>query len=450
MTITDSRLSEIGAFIQTNLKKFSSNLAPTKAQTYDDWRKHFIYQRLNLGLTLALISYFTFTLSQINNFFFHPDRFQSSWLATQVAAELGLIIGLVLLRTSLGKKYPGLIFLLFSWVVTITPQIRGNLNGISTASIIEWSLMFFSQATLIPVYWPLHFISQLGVLIYYHGSQILFNLKLELPTDWMTAEFLFLYLFWICLICNLSVYLYERLARSEFKSRQALEQAYEQVKEEQERSESLLLNILPHTIAQRLKQQPSTIADSFTDAAVLFADIVGFTELSGRFEPAELVNLLNQIFCEFDHLAELHELEKIKTIGDAYMVVSGLPIPRDDYAEAMADMALDMQRTLKEFNVKTQQNFHIRIGIATGPVVAGVIGIKKFIYDLWGDTVNLASRMESHGLTDEIQVTEATYLALNERYQFEKRGTILVKGKGEMTTYLLKGKITLAVSANLH
>ncbi|MFM6397395.1 adenylate/guanylate cyclase domain-containing protein, partial [Planktothrix sp.] len=169
---------------------------------------------------------------------------------------------------------------------------------------------------------------------------------------------------------------------------------------------------------------------------------VGFTELSGRFDPAELVNLLNQIFSEFDYLAELHGLEKIKTIGDAYMVVSGLPIPRDDYAEAMADMALDMQRTLKEFNAKTQQNFNIRIGIATGPVVAGVIGIKKFIYDLWGDTVNLASRMESHGITDEIQVTEATYLALKEQYKFEKRGTILVKGKGEMTTYLLKGKKT--------
>ncbi|WP_254175103.1 adenylate/guanylate cyclase domain-containing protein [Planktothrix pseudagardhii] len=449
MTTTDSRLSEIGAFIQTNLKKFSSNLAPTKAQTYDDWRKHFLYQRLSLGFTLALISYFTFTLSQINNFFFDPDHFQPSWLATQVVAELGLIIGLVLLRTPLGMKYPGLMFLLLSWVVTITPQIRENLNGIATASIIEWPLMFFSQATLIPVYWPLHLISQLGVLIYYHGSQILFNLKLVLPAPWMTAEFLSLYLFWICLICNLSVYLYDRLARSEFKSRQALEKAYDLVKEEQERSESLLLNILPHSIAQRLKLQPSTIADSFTDAGVLFADIVGFTELSGQFNPAELVNLLNQIFSEFDHLAELHGLEKIKTIGDSYMVVSGLPIPHDDYAQAIAAMALDMQRTLKEFNVKTQQNFHIRIGIATGPVVAGVIGIKKFIYDLWGDTVNLASRMESHGLTDEIQVTETTYLALKEQYLFEKRGTILVKGKGEMTTYLLKGKKTLAVSTNI-
>ncbi|MGL5135656.1 MAG: adenylate/guanylate cyclase domain-containing protein [Planktothrix sp.] len=442
MTTTESRLSEFGAFIQTKLKIFSSGFVLSQAPTYDTWRKHFIQKRLNLGFSLALVSYFTFSLSQINNFFFNPEHFHASWLVTQIFVELGLIVGLFILRTPLGHQHPAWMFLLFSWLVTISPQIRGTLGGVARASIIEWPLMFFSQATLIPVYWPLHLISQLGVFIYYQGSQILFNLKVELPANWMTADFLFLYLFWICLICNLSVYLYDRLARSEFNSRKALEKAYIQVKEEQERSESLLLNILPHSIAQRLKLKPSTIADSFTDAGVLFGDIVGFTELSGQFDPPELVNLLNQIFSEFDHLAELHGLEKIKTIGDSYMVVSGLPIPHDDYAEAIANMALDMQKTLREFNLKTEQNFHIRIGIATGPVVAGVIGIKKFIYDLWGDTVNIASRMESHGIADEIQVTETTYLVLKQNYRFEKRGIIEVKGKGKMTTYLLKGKQT--------
>jgi class 3 adenylate cyclase len=442
MTTTDSRLSEFGAFIQTKWKIFSADFVLSQAPTYDSWRKHFIQKRLNLGFVLALVSYFTFSVSEINNFFFHPEHFQPSWLATQIVVEGGLIIGLVILRTPLGHQHSASMFLLFSWLVTITPQIRETLTGVARASIIEWPLMFFSQATLIPVYWPLHLISQLGVFVYYQGSQILLNLRVELPADWMTADFLFLYLFWICLICNLSVYLYDRLARSEFNSRKSLEKAYIQVKEEQERSESLLLNILPHSIAQRLKLQPTTIADSFTDAGVLFADIVGFTELSGRFNPAELVDLLNQIFSKFDHLAELHGLEKIKTIGDAYMVVSGLPFPQDDYAEAIANMALDMQKTLREFNLKTEQNFHIRIGIATGPVVAGVIGIKKFIYDLWGDTVNIASRMESHGIADQIQVTETTYLVLKQNYRFEKRGIIEVKGKGQMTTYLLKGKQT--------
>ncbi|HAO13317.1 MAG TPA: adenylate/guanylate cyclase domain-containing protein, partial [Planktothrix sp. UBA8407] len=324
MTTTDSRLSEFGAFIQTKWKIFSSDFVLSQAPTYDTWRKHLIRKRLNLGFSLALLSYFTFSVSEINNFFFNPENFHPSWLATQIVVECGLIIGLLILRTPLGQKHPASMFLLFSWLVTITPQIRETLSGVARASIIEWPLMFFSQATLIPVYWPLHLISQLGVFVYYQGTKILLNLKVELPADWMTADFLFLYLFWICLICNLSVYLYDRLARSEFNSRKALEKAYIQVKEEQERSESLLLNILPHSIAQRLKLQPSTIADSFTDAGVLFADIVGFTELSGRFDPPQLVDLLNQIFSEFDHLAELHGLEKIKTIGDAYMVVSGL------------------------------------------------------------------------------------------------------------------------------
>ena len=172
----------------------------------------------------------------------------------------------------------------------------------------------------------------------------------------------------------------------------------------------------------------------------MFGDIVGFTELSGKIPPAELVQLLNQIFSQFDHLADQHGLEKIKTIDDAYTVVSGLPLPCQNYAEAIANMALDMRLTLEEFNQETGQHFQMRIGIATGPVIAGVIGLKKFIYDLWGDTVNIASRMESHGIANEIQVTEKTYRMLKNQYFFEKRGVIMIKGKGEMTTYLLKGK----------
>ena len=216
---------------------------------------------------------------------------------------------------------------------------------------------------------------------------------------------------------------------------------------EQVKSERLLLNILPAPIAARLKQsqeqlvQPGApIADGFSDVTVLFADIVGFTELSSRVAPETMVGLLNQIFSRFDQLAEEHGLEKIKTIGDAYMVVGGLPKPRADHAIAIAAMALDMQQAINQFNQTAQQAFEIRIGINTGPVVAGVIGIKKFIYDLWGDTVNIASRMESHGVAGGIQVTTATYDCLKQDYYFEPRGAIAIKGRGPMETHWLKGK----------
>ena len=207
---------------------------------------------------------------------------------------------------------------------------------------------------------------------------------------------------------------------------------------EQEKSDRLLLNVLPQPIAERLKQDQSIIADTFAEVTVLFADIVGFTQISSQISPPELVSLLNDIFSTFDRLAEKHGLEKIKTIGDAYMVVGGLPMPRSDHAEAIAQMALDMQQAIIEFSDTHNQDFSIRIGINSGPVVAGVIGIKKFIYDLWGDTVNTASRMESHGLPGCIQVTSATYQRLQDKYVFESRGAIEVKGKGQMTTYLLK------------
>jgi len=216
-------------------------------------------------------------------------------------------------------------------------------------------------------------------------------------------------------------------------------QAEEALRIEQEKSERLLLNILPKPIAERLKQSTSAIAEQFSDATILFADIVGFTPLSARMSPIELVNLLNQIFSTFDQLAEKHGLEKIKTIGDAYMVVGGLPIPRSDHAQAVAAMALDMQQAIASFQVDRNDPFQIRIGINTGPVVAGVIGIKKFSYDLWGDTVNVASRMESQGIPGRIQVSATTYKQLKNQFVFEERGAIAVKGKGNMTTYWLKG-----------
>ncbi|MBE9040123.1 PAS domain-containing protein [Oscillatoriales cyanobacterium LEGE 11467] len=223
------------------------------------------------------------------------------------------------------------------------------------------------------------------------------------------------------------------------------------LKDEQEKSDKLLLNILPAPIAEKLKntqnleiknsnfegRSEAAIAEQFDCATILFADIVGFTPLSAKMPATELVNLLNQIFSKFDRLAQEYNLEKIKTIGDAYMVAGGLPVPRNDSAEAIANMALDIQEAIEEVNSYIGRNLSIRIGINTGPVVAGVIGLKKFSYDLWGDTVNVASRMESSGEPGRIQVTEKTYNFLKNRYILEERGHIFVKGKGEMKTYWL-------------
>src|SRR5947207_1028318 len=214
----------------------------------------------------------------------------------------------------------------------------------------------------------------------------------------------------------------------------------EQLQMEQEKSERLLLNVLPKEIADRLKGGEEAIADHFADVTILFADLVGFTTISQRMSAVDLVNLLNEIFSAFDHLAARHGLEKIKTIGDAYMVAGGLRVSRPGHAESIAEMALDMQQEINRFNEKYNTQIQIRIGINTGPVIAGIIGRNKFIYDLWGDTVNTASRMESHCVADGIQVTEKTRSYLDSKYVFQDRGKIEVKGKGGMQVYLLAGR----------
>ena len=202
-------------------------------------------------------------------------------------------------------------------------------------------------------------------------------------------------------------------------------------------SDRLLLNVLPEPVAQRLKRSDEIIADRFAAVTVLFADLVGFTRLSERLDPAELVAVLDRVFAGWDGLAARHGVEKIKTIGDAYMVAAGLPTPRADHAEAIADMALAMGPELTRCAAQSGEELAVRIGIDTGPVVAGVIGRSKFIYDLWGDTVNTASRMESHGLPGAIQVSERAYERLRDRYELERRGTIEIKGKRPMAAYLL-------------
>jgi class 3 adenylate cyclase len=208
-----------------------------------------------------------------------------------------------------------------------------------------------------------------------------------------------------------------------------------------QRSEELLLNILPPSIARRLKLGGGQIADGFAGVTVLFADIVGFTTLSSRLSPERVVGMLNDLFCKFDDVAGSLGLEKIKTIGDCYMVAGGLPEPRSDHAEAVARMGLMMLRIVADIAERSGEPFDIRIGIHSGPVVAGVIGKRKFIYDLWGDTVNVASRMESHGVPGAIQLSDASRRLLDGKFRLQHRGLIEIKGKGAMDTWLLDSQL---------
>ena len=225
-----------------------------------------------------------------------------------------------------------------------------------------------------------------------------------------------------------------RLLHSEMKK------LYDQVVAEQKISERLLLNVLPHSVAERLKAGPGIIADSFPDVTVLFADIVGFTRLSEGMSPDKLVDLLDGVFTLFDSIVDRRGLEKIKTIGDAYMAVAGLPIAAADHAVRSAHAALDMMEALEVFNQESGHALQVRIGLHSGAVMAGVIGKRKFIYDLWGDAVNTASRMESHGVPSRVQVTEATRILLDQLFRLEERGPVEIKGKGELRTWLLLGR----------
>lgn len=445
----------------------------------DEWQRRFMVKRLSMGLKVAVFVYLTFIGLRIIRGFGEPDVWEPGWFLMAALSEIIFLISLALLKRPWGDRHPGRLFILVSWSSTLLEQIWSTSQGHAFAGLFLWTLVFLTQATLIPVRWPLHLISQLGVLIYYYGV----NTALEYVPDngalWDLRQAL--YIFWFCGICDVSVALYERLKYSELATQREL-------KQEKERSEQLLLNILPETIARQLmaqqemwahqepdsdiekgfyppiriasadadlsqksrkkrsrhgrRQRREPIADHFADATILFADIVGFTELSSNISAAEVVAILNTIFSEFDELAEHHQLEKIKTIGDAYMVVGGLPIehPAQDHVAAIADMALDMQQAMDTFSQYYDRPLRLRIGINSGPVVAGVIGRKKFIYDLWGDAVNLASRMESQGKPDCIQVTRPVYERLRDRYHFQERGLVAIKGKGDLMTYWLEGQ----------
>jgi class 3 adenylate cyclase len=218
---------------------------------------------------------------------------------------------------------------------------------------------------------------------------------------------------------------------------QIAENAELALEREYARSEALLHNVLPVPIARRLKQNPDTIAEAFPEASILFADLVDFTGFAERLSPGQLVSVLGDVFSGFDDEAETLGVEKIKTLGDAYMAAAGIPVPRADHADALALLALAMLRRINAYNRLHHSSLSLRVGIHSGPVVAGVIGKKRFLYDLWGDSVNIASRMQSHGVPGRIQVSDATRTLLGDAFLFEDRGEIVIKGKGQLRTWLL-------------
>jgi class 3 adenylate cyclase len=238
-------------------------------------------------------------------------------------------------------------------------------------------------------------------------------------------------------------------SREKSKLRDAVEAQTHAVTMEKDLSDRLLLNILPEPIADRLKRQETNIADGHADVTVMFADIVNFTHMSEEMSPNETVHLLNDIFSEFDALAEKHGIEKIKTVGDAYMAAGGLRAADTHYVDAMADISLEMHAFVSRYVAPNGQKLALRIGLATGPVVAGVIGRRKFSYDLWGDTVNVASRMASEAQAGHTQCDLITYRRLHNRYRFDEAHQIQVKGKGPMQVYNLLGRLAKPEEGNV-
>ena len=304
---------------------------------------------------------------------------------------------------------------------------------VSSSGVMLWAvlapigaLIFHGDRESLPwIFAYLLFTGISGGLDYY----LLADRHLKLPLQIVAVFFVLNF----AAISTIIYYLVRHFIREKAASQTALEI-------EQARSEKLLLNILPAPIAERLKREERTIADGYADVTVLFADIVNFTKLSEEVSPNQIVALLNQVFSAFDDLAEKHGLEKIKTIGDAYMVAGGLPPKTErDYVAETAAMAKDMHAAMSRFAPVGHEPLALRIGIATGPAVAGVIGSKKFIYDLWGDTVNIASRVQSEAVARTTLVDATTYKRLYTRYRFAEPRRVALKGKGELSVYELQG-----------
>ncbi|MBX3259795.1 MAG: adenylate/guanylate cyclase domain-containing protein [Labilithrix sp.] len=413
--------------------------------TFEDTALERAFQKESFALSVrkyvrfsVLLSFAAFWAYGVHDLFVVPDVHVTAWaIRYGVSGPLGaLLVAFVFRNRTWERHQPAM--LVFGLTVNTVVLWIGSIAPPAGFFIYTGFAAIF--VTLGP------FLARMNVktqIVYTVLTLALYNLfdVLLARAEPMSRLSLNFTLFTLGAIGTLAARQLEIQARVAFVQRQVIREQMTALDVERHRSESLLLNVLPRRIAERLKNEPdTTIAERFESATVLFSDIVGFTELSARLVPDEIVRRLDEVFSRFDGIADQLELEKIKTIGDAYMVAGGVPARRSDHAAAVCEMALRMREALAELAAGMAEPIAVRIGVHTGPVVAGVIGKKKFIYDVWGDTVNTASRMESHGVPGAIQVSEATYLATKDAFEYEERGAVAVKGKGEMTTYLLVGR----------
>ena len=363
-----------------------------------------------------------------------------------------LLVGnlLVYLRTHNFDGFRQIQLALFLFVPFVAQWSMGNF--ITASGLSLWALLapigavlFIGPREALAWFFAYIFLTALSGSFDYYLADSLTGAQIKVPTQ--TSVFFFALNF--AAVSSIVFLLLRYSAIEKQKAQKRLEEAHHHLQIEQDRSERLLLNILPGPIAERLKNSNLTIADGFADVSVMFVDIVNFTRIAEGLNPQQVFSMLNRIFSSFDELAEKFGLEKIKTIGDAYMVAGGLNDTRSDYSEALVDLALEMRNLLQRDFQVNQMRLEVRIGIGTGPVVAGVVGKKKFIYDLWGDTVNIASRITSEGVPGMVQVDETTYRRLEPCFDFQAPQTIYLKGKGNMVIYRAIGRKAKDCSARL-
>ncbi len=378
--------------------------------------------------SVTVLVYGLIFIAVIGPFYFHFHE----PAAGALYAGFGVIslIGLVWFGLQ-PEIFPAFLFLVMA--LALVAEFAGTLllgGFMNSSGLPMWGLLTVLGALIhygpgVSLYWFLAYLGNLGIIASFHPY-----IRLENHLPHFMVQILFIINF--TLISGFAF-----LSLQQFVTQR--DQAFSLLHEERQKSEKLLLNILPREIAGILKTGRNTIADHYDEASILFADVVNFTPLSEKLTPAQLVDLLNEIFSHFDGLVDKHGLEKIKTIGDCYMVAAGVPIPRTDHAHALALLALEMREYMRHHTF-AGYTLLFRTGINSGPVVAGVIGHKKFIYDLWGDAVNTASRMESHGSAGAIQITGATHRLIKDDFICEPRGKMFIKGKGEMDVWHVIGE----------